>query len=57
MNQQSVTVNRQVGIPIQQNPLALNSGQDFYMMPQIVQQHPQYQYMGPGFMPIMKTGY
>ena len=57
MTQQPVTVHRRVGLPIQQNPLNLNSGQNFYMMPQMVQQQPQYQYMGPGFMPMMKTGY
>ena len=57
MTQQPVTVHRQVGLPIQQNPLNLNSGQNFYMMPQMVQQQPQYQYMGTGVMPMMKTGY
>ena len=56
MNQQLVTIYGQ-GMPIQQNPLNINAGQDIYMMPQMVQQQPQYQYMGPGVMPMMQTGY
>ena len=56
MNQQPVTIYGQ-GMPIQQNPLTINAGQDIYMMPQMVQQQPQYQYMGPGVMPMMQTGY
>ena len=56
MNQQPVTIYGQ-GMPIQQNPLNINAGQDIYMMPQMVQQQPQYQYMGPGVMPMMQTGY
>ena len=50
IGQPVTTIQRQVGIPIQQQPMTqVNPGHQVYIVPQMGQQQPQYQYINPGY--------